>query len=109
MFRAKMSMWPGLSGPCIPIHPRFIRDKLFIGMSSGKYTHESDSYFASVNDLVFANGYNLFVKPSFGDQVPEAAMQYLQQFAPSELVESLAMLEDVKRRRQEEEQEGVTL
>lgn len=46
-----------------------------------------------MNNIGFANGYNLFVKPSFGSNVPSGATRYLQQFLGDHddvLVETLA-------------------
>lgn len=39
MFRAKVSLWPGLSGgPAIPMAQNFVENRLFIGMGIFSFT-----------------------------------------------------------------------
>lgn len=51
----------------------------YIYTASGSRAGYSDNIMVSVNNLAFANGYKIFVVPSFAN-VPTMASQYIDQF-----------------------------
>lgn len=120
-----VSLWPGMSGPVIPMRANFIEQKLFIGMgmlnlssrtllvvifsqASGGNKRETSNYFISVNNIGFATGYNMFVKPSFGSDVPAAAKEYLDQFSNLVETEDELVQKATDKRRREQEGEDVS-
>lgn len=121
-----VSLWPGMSGgPVIPMRANFIERKLFIGMgmlnlssrtllvvifsqASGGNKRETSNYFISVNNIGFATGYNMFVKPSFGSDVPAAAKEYLDQFSNLVETEDELVQKATDKRRREQEGEDVS-
>lgn len=81
---------------------------VIFSQASGGNKRETSNYFISVNNIGFATGYNMFVKPSFGSGVPAAAKEYLDQFSNLVETEDELVQKATDKRRREQEGEDVS-
>lgn len=106
-FLARVSMWPGLSGgPTIALSAEHFANRQFIGLASGSRAGWTNNVMVSVNNTAFANGYKLFVIPSFGTNVPPLSLKYIEQFRDLvDSLEAIATSSGSKKRRVDNEDE----